>query len=340
MGLGLTGVDGGLAVANAIVQALEQAAERIGKTLSKDAGKAVEDMYRSAGKGTEDVIKRIGAADAEHAGKLVELAENLGKRSGSSLGADAARSAESGDLRNRISSMLEPEGEFSRGALHDRPSFDEQYAQELSARGLSQSEHDRLRLSPTNLLTEDEAKQVIDVRQSITAEDGQVMTKVLHPDAAEHYLNNDAAANGRPFNPGGFGGSIARGTDTAHLDTPASLRDGLALDDHGQGWSPVQEGATSAYQLRFRAPEEMNAQIPFGGLTQPVAEHVGNLAGEGGIRMDAPFTGTGYTAGGVPEWSAGANTFGGRAEIWQLGSDGKEQLAGIFDHASQRWTRL
>lgn len=327
-------------MSNAIVHALEQAAERIGRSLSKDAGKAVEDMYRSAGKGTEDVVRRICAADDEHAGRMLDLAERLGRSSGEALGEDAAHSAESGELRSRISSMLEPEGEFSRPALHDRPSFDEELQKELDARGLSRAEHDRLRTTPTNLLTEQEARQVIEVRQSIKADDGQIMTKVLHPNVAEHYLSNATEMNGGDFNPGGFGGSIARGTDTQHLETPAQLRDGLALDDNGQGWSPVPKDAGEAFQLRFRAPENMDAEISFGGLTKRVADHVGNLAGEGGTAMDHPFTGTGYTGGGVPEWSAGPTSFTGRAEIWRMNADGTEHLAGIFDHMSGTWTRL
>ena len=105
-------------MANAIVQALEQAAERIGKTLSKDAGRAVEDMYRSAGKGTEDVVKRITEADAEHAGKLVDLAEKLGRNSGKSLTTDAERAGQA-SLRSKFSTMLDPEGSWEgEGGLH------------------------------------------------------------------------------------------------------------------------------------------------------------------------------------------------------------------------------
>jgi hypothetical protein len=96
-------------VANAIVEALERAAERVGKTLSKDAGKAVEDMYRTAGKNTEDVVKRITEADAEHAGKLVDIAEQLGKGGEKSLVGDA-ESAEHSTLRGKFSSILDPEG--------------------------------------------------------------------------------------------------------------------------------------------------------------------------------------------------------------------------------------
>ncbi|MBS2967100.1 hypothetical protein KGA66_28970 [Actinocrinis puniceicyclus] len=247
---------------------------------------------------------------------MLDLAERLGRSSGGALGKDAVRSAESGELRSRISSILEPEGEFSRSALHDRPSFDEELQKELDARGLSRAEHDRLRTTPTNLLTEREARQVIEVRQSIKADGGQIMTKVLHPNVAEHYLSNATEMNGRSFNPGGFGGSIARGTDTQHLETPAQLRDGLALDDNGQGWSPVQKNAGEAYQLRFRAPENMDASVSFGAVNNDaVAQRVGEIAGQEGRSWAAPFTGTGYTAGGVPEWVARTNVFPDRAEI-------------------------
>jgi hypothetical protein len=105
-------------VANAVVEALEKAAERIGTTLSKDAGKAVEDMYRSAGKGTEDVVKRISEADAGHAGKLVDVAERLGKGSGKTLTEDAAK-AEQSSMRSKFSTILDPKGSWEgEGGLH------------------------------------------------------------------------------------------------------------------------------------------------------------------------------------------------------------------------------
>jgi YwqJ-like deaminase len=95
-------------VTNPIVKALEEAAERIGKTLSKDAGKAVENMYCSAGKGTEDVIKRITEADAKHASKLVDLAEKMGQGGEKALVSDAEHGAEQTALRGKFSEILDP----------------------------------------------------------------------------------------------------------------------------------------------------------------------------------------------------------------------------------------
>jgi Restriction endonuclease fold toxin 3 len=100
-------------VSNPIVAALEQMAQRVGKTLSQDAGKAIEDMYRQAGKRTEDVVKRITETDQEHARQLVEIAEHLGQRAPSAAATDverAAQSAERAGLRQQFSDLLEPGG--------------------------------------------------------------------------------------------------------------------------------------------------------------------------------------------------------------------------------------
>lgn len=66
-------------VANAIVQALEQAAKRVGKTLSKDAADAIKKMYTGAGAGIKQVVKNITEADDKHARELVAVAEKIGK---------------------------------------------------------------------------------------------------------------------------------------------------------------------------------------------------------------------------------------------------------------------
>ena len=89
-------------MSNAIVKALEEAAERVGRTLSKDAGKAVEDMYRDAGKGTEAVIERVAKADAESAHKLIDLAEKAGK-DGAVQDAEKAAS-----MRQKFGDILDP----------------------------------------------------------------------------------------------------------------------------------------------------------------------------------------------------------------------------------------
>ena len=102
-------------MSNPIVAALEQMAERVARTLSQDAGKAVENLYRQAGKRTEDVVKRVTETDAEHAGRLLQIAEQLGQRAPSAAATDterAAQSAERSGLRQQFSAVLDPREEI------------------------------------------------------------------------------------------------------------------------------------------------------------------------------------------------------------------------------------
>ncbi len=233
-----------------------------------------------------------------------------------------------------------PTPRLGRDALRDSPDFDAQIDQELNARGLDRAEHDRLRTTPTNDLTDEQIQEVVDVRNTIAISDGQVVTKVLGGDVAKAYMENaEVLPNGRDFDPTLFGGSIARGTDTVGLTTPSDLRDALALDDKGAGWSPVPEGAGEAYQLRLRAPTDLRAATTFGAVDDPVAaQHVADLAGVGtGRPWGDPFTGTGYTGGGIPEWDAARSSLPGGSEIWRMTSDGKESLAAYFD--GDRWIK-
>lgn len=102
-------------MSNPIVAALEQMAERVGRTLSQDAGKAVENLYRQAGKRTEDVVRRVTETDAEHAGRLLQIAEQLGQRAPSAAVTDAERAAQSAErsgLRQQFSAVLDPRDEI------------------------------------------------------------------------------------------------------------------------------------------------------------------------------------------------------------------------------------
>ncbi|MDH6123661.1 DUF6531 domain-containing protein [Kitasatospora sp. GP82] len=57
-------------MSNQIVKALEHAAQKIGGTLAKDAGKAVKDFYHSAGNNLKKVAENTAEADAKHAAEL------------------------------------------------------------------------------------------------------------------------------------------------------------------------------------------------------------------------------------------------------------------------------
>lgn len=112
-----------------IVQALSQAAQRVGKSLSEDGAKAIRDMYKDAGAKTEDVIKRTVEADTVHSKKLVSLAERLAKNEAKTAVTAEEKSAKltlDNSLRKQIRHILGGEGEdFDHVAVVDASRFPE-----------------------------------------------------------------------------------------------------------------------------------------------------------------------------------------------------------------------
>lgn len=255
--------------------------------------------------------------------------------------------------RNALSSDTDSYGQEIDKALAEHPELN-----------MDRATYDQLRVSPTNDMTDAQVHGLVTVRNSIPIK-GKLLTKVIKPEIMEKYMSNgrDLAPDDR-FNPNMFGNSIARGADTADLVTPQQLRNGLSLDDgfpagSPKSWTPIPEGATEAYQLRMPAPDNMQAGVSFGAVrptfddsvptqdvaaqtadAQAAADRVATAAGQSGdgTLLTAPFTGTGYTEGGIPEWQAGFTEFGGRAEMWKVTADGQESMVGYYDPDLREWT--
>ncbi|MET9228458.1 hypothetical protein [Lentzea sp. NPDC003310] len=220
-------------------------------------------------------------------------------------------------------------------------------------------------------LSPQEAQHVADVRNQITVGSGDIVTKALNQGALSTYLPDTPHAPGSQKETwqNQMGGSVARGQDVVGVNTPQGLRDGLALDDKGKGWTPIPDGAPSAMQLRYEVTDQ-NAgahNVPFGGpkkdtpdFTQPgpySADHYQSpqekahyeasqqqMAAAGGAAKPYdgydPFTGTGSTMGGMPEWRVdGGTPLPDRAEIWQVNADGSEKLHAVYDRKFG-WTKL
>jgi hypothetical protein len=158
--------------------------------------------------------------------------------------------------------------QMDRAALADGHSFNQEYDSVLASHGLDRSAHDALRLSETRNLTDDQLAEVVAVRDNFQIRPGQITTKVLSDEVAEHYLSNNRAAFGGKFDPGSVSGFVARGTDVAQLTTPDELRYGLALDDSGAAtkWSPIPAGADHAYQMRWAADRPGQMPIAYGAI--------------------------------------------------------------------------
>lgn len=239
------------------------------------------------------------------------------------------------------------------------------YKQELERILPNEAERERYQELSKKLSTElsqEDARLVADVRNQIKVGEGDIVTKVLHPNAVETYLpakEHDAGSEGARRQ-GSVAGSIARGVDVHDINTPMGLRDGLALDDKGEGWTPIKDKADSAMQLRYKMTDAMagEAFMPYGGPEKkdwdpakgpfdPQKHYVDAAekahydakaqqmydAGGGSepIKRGAdPFTGTGSTGGGVPEWIAKPAPLPDRAEIWEV-RDGEERLHAVYE---------
>ncbi|WP_425828817.1 NucA/NucB deoxyribonuclease domain-containing protein [Streptomyces fractus] len=106
-----------------IAKALEEAAERIGTKLSKEAGRAVGDMYQQVGHGTEKVVKHIVDADKTHADELVKIAERIGKNHGRIGPGSRARLVNQAQARSEISQHFGVKGEYDAEMVVDKAKY-------------------------------------------------------------------------------------------------------------------------------------------------------------------------------------------------------------------------
>jgi hypothetical protein len=216
--------------------------------------------------------------------------------------------------------------------------------------------YEELSTKPANELSPDDIKFVHETRQQQTIKPGETITKVISKEAADKTIDG-------PYRPDGVRGSVARARDTDQLRTPQQLRDGLGLDDSpsiaaakakaaegiakgktpdpGDGsWSPIRDNAEYAYQLRWQAergPENM--EIPYGAPTGTDASHVENQVGGPLVRQDPPYTGTGTTSGGYPEWVARDAPLGKSAQISRIDRNGNRELYAQYDPNTKTWSR-
>lgn len=106
-----------------IAKALEEAAEKIGLKLSKEASHAVSDMYKQAGHGTEKVVKNIVEADEAHKAEIIKLAQKIGKNHGEIGPGARARIVRQADARSKIAQALGVPGEYDAEMVVDRAKY-------------------------------------------------------------------------------------------------------------------------------------------------------------------------------------------------------------------------
>jgi hypothetical protein len=198
--------------------------------------------------------------------------------------------------------------------------------------------YEQLSRKPANELSPEEGKFVHATREQQRVERNETMTKVMKQADADKMINGT-------YRPDVVRGFVARARDADQLRTPQELRDGLGLDDSysvargADPWSAIPKDAPYAYQLRWRAPNGADRmRIPYGaasdGPVGPMESQVqGPLA-----RQDPPFTGTGTTPSGVPEWVADDAPLGNFGEFWRIDRDGKRELYSRYDPQTNTWS--
>jgi hypothetical protein len=199
--------------------------------------------------------------------------------------------------------------------------------------------YEELSKQPTNKLSPGEVKFVRDTREQQVIKPGDLMTKAIKKQDADKLVDGT-------YQPDVVRGSVARAQDTDSLRTPQEMRDGLGLDDSptiaagGKPWSPIPENAEYAYQLTWRADRgPANMSIPYGAPKNTDAGHVESLITGPLVRQDPPFTGTGSTSGGKPEWVAKDAPLGKWGQIWRTDRAGNRDLYAEYDPNTNTWSR-
>ncbi len=170
---------------------------------------------------------------------------------------------------------------------------------------------------PIGDLSPDELRHLVDARDAIRIEPGTPMQRVISPDLAEDYLRG--TSDNPRFKPDESFGFTSRAEDVDQLRSPRDMHDTLGLDYEGTPYTPDDADINV---LRYDATDPGDFGVP---------RH-SDLGGDGTFDADAldpknPFTGNGYTSGGIPEFkNIDASQMTAGSEIWRFDSADNQHL--------------
>ena len=78
--------------------------------------------------------------------------------------------------------------------------------------------------------------------------------------------------------------------------------------------------------------------IPYGAPNGTDVGHIESQVRGPIVRNDPPFTGTGSTSAGVPEWVANNASLGNLAQIWRIDRAGNRELYAQYDPHTNSWS--
>jgi hypothetical protein len=177
---------------------------------------------------------------------------------------------------------------------------------------------------PIGDLTPGEVQRLVDARDAIRVEPGTPMQRVVPESTVDDYLRG--SSDDPYFQPDQTFGFTSRAEDVDQLHTPRQMHDTLGLDYDGTPYSPSDP---DIHVLRYD-------QTDPDGLTVPRHSDLGGSGrfDDQAVDPDNPFTGNGYTSGGIPEFRTDVATdLPNGSQIWRMDSAGGQELVAVLtDH--------
>jgi len=236
-------------------------------------------------------------------------------------GLDAADNASLRSHLEDVAGSMVDDGSFtvrySKSIIQSQNGFVDGLESLLTKEGLSMDDFHYMMQKSSNALTDVEKAKMARIRGAMPKPDANtIMQKVIPKSDINNYLSGNYTQ---------IGGYMTRASDAKHLKTYDDIYNGLRLDYEGTAFF-IEDGSCGV--IRFKSPGTNNAILPTGG------EYA---------KYDYPFTAHGFTAGkngrlGAPEWHIESRIYpDDGAELWEVFSDGTEELKAIFDGDLQKF---
>lgn len=218
-------------------------------------------------------------------------------------------------------------------------------------RGLTVADvHHLLHERPVTTLSPDEARLVLEIRESIPSPvNGEIMQKVISH--TEHLdLLRDKYGDG-----GSVGGFVARAADAQKLVTSDAIAHGFGLD-YGPGrtfdgqWLAPDGSIGDVYAVRFAKTDAHDLQTPLrdtADRADVTVDASGNPyyhpASVAPLGPDNPYTGNGFVGDGakelVPEYHLPSRVaYESGTEVWRITPNGDEIL--VAAKVGDKWVRF
>lgn len=155
-------------------------------------------------------------------------------------------------------------------------------------------------------------------------------------DEVQRYLANQP--DGQNFLPDQAFGFTARQEDVAHLHTTEQIVEGLGLDysytdeltgEQVRPFRPDGQTVPEVYAMRYQQDIPENLYVPRDERFDPTTNPRHTAAARD---PQNPYTGNGFTSGGVPEFRTGeATQLRKGATIVKFDADGRENLVAVLE---------